>query len=144
VVLVLPSRVEALVANTGATVVIRHGTTLHRARQLSQNPPDANYIEPGGNQYTRAGGFSTVIAGQAATSLGSAEQYARTKAANFPNEGSPAIPEVEVPEWIVDILRNDPIAAMILASGEARFEPDLGLMELQQAWPTLTKRIIPV
>jgi hypothetical protein len=46
-----------------------------------------------------------------------------------------------VPEWIVDILRNGPIAATIVASGEARFEPDLGLTELQQAWPTLTKRM---
>ena len=49
-----------------------------------------------------------------------------------------------MPEWIVDILRNDPIGGMIVASGEARFEPDLGLTELQQAWPTLTKRIVPV
>jgi hypothetical protein len=132
------------VSTAGATVVIRHGTTLQRARQLLNIPPDPNYIEPGGNKHTRADGFSTVIAGQTTTSLGSAEQYARTKSANFPNEGGPVILEVEVPEWIVDILRNDPIAGMIVASGEARFEPDLGLTELQQAWPTLTKRIVPV
>jgi hypothetical protein len=125
-------------------VALCHGTTLRRAQQLLNNPPDPNFIEPGGNQYTRADGFSTVIAGQATTSLGSAEQYARTKAANFPNEGGPVILEIQVPEWIIDILRNDPIAGMIIVSGEARFEPDLGLTELQQAWPTLTKRIVSV
>lgn len=128
----------------GATVVLHHGTTLARAQQLLSTPPDPNYIEPGGNQYTRADGFSTVIAGHAATSLGSADQYARTKATNFPSEGGPVILEVEVPEWIVDILQNDPIAGMVVASGEVRFEPDLGLTELQQAWATLTKRIVPV
>jgi hypothetical protein len=125
-------------------LVLRHGTTLQRAKRLLISVPDPNYIEPGGNQYTHADGFSTDIAGQATTSLGSAEQYARMKSSNFPNEGGPVILEVEVPEWIVDILRNDPIAGMIVTSGEARFEPDLGLTELQQAWPTLTKRIVPV
>src|SRR5204862_5980266 len=93
-----------LVTNAGGTVVIRHGTTLHRAQQLLRAPPDPDYIEPGGNHYTRAGGFSTDIAGQSAASMGSAEQYARAKAANFPSEGGPAILEVEVPERIVDIL----------------------------------------
>lgn len=76
--------------------------------------------------------------------LGTAEAYARAKANLFPNEGGPAILEVEVPEWIIDILRNDPIAAAVMASGEVRFEPDLGLAELQQAWPTLAKRIVPI
>ncbi len=66
-------------------VVLRHGTTLRRAQQLLNTPPDPNFVEPGGNQYTRAEGFSTVIAGQTTMSLGSAERYARTKAANFPN-----------------------------------------------------------
>lgn len=125
-------------------VVLRHGTTLRRARQMLTDPPDASFVEPGGSQYTRADGFSSVVAGSPTASLGAAEQYAQTKSANFPNEGGPAILEVEVPEWIVDILRNDPIAGMIVASGEVRFEPDLGLTELRQAWPTLTKRIVPV
>lgn len=76
--------------------------------------------------------------------IGAPEQYARAKAGNFPNEGGPVILEVEVPGWIVDILRTDPFAAMVVASGEVRFEPDLGLPELQREWPTLNKRIVPV
>ena len=125
-------------------LLLDHGTTRHRAQQLLNAPPDAAYVESGGDRYARAGGFSAVFAGQLNAGLGSGEEYARAKAANFPNEGGPVILEVEVPEWIVDILRNDPIAGMIVASGEVRFEPDLGLVELQQAWPTLTKRIVPL
>jgi hypothetical protein len=124
--------------------VLRHGTTRTRAERLLLVPPDAAFVEPGGDHHSRADGFSAVLAGQAGSSLGTAEQYARTKATNFPSEGGPVILEVEVPEWIVDILRNDPFAGMVVASGEVRFEPDLGLPELQQAWPTLTKRIVPV
>jgi hypothetical protein len=133
-----------IVSNTPATVVLRHGTTLHRSQRLLTTPPDPDFVEPGGDPSTRTGGFSAVVAGQGTFSLGTPEQYARLKAQNFPNEGGPAIPEAEVPEWIIDILRNDPIAAAVMASGEVRFEPDLGLAELQQAWPTLTKRIVPV
>ncbi|MBY0457594.1 MAG: hypothetical protein K2V38_09675 [Gemmataceae bacterium] len=125
-------------------VILRHGTTLRRAERLLAVPPDAGFVEPGGNQFTTADGFSTVIAGRAEGGLGSAERYARAKAANFPSEGGPAILEVEVSAEIVDILRNDPIAGMIVASGEVRFEPDLGLPELQQVWPTLTKRVVPL
>ncbi len=44
--------------------------------------------------------------------------------------------------WIVDILRNNPIANMVVESGEVRFEPGLGLEELRQAWPNLVKRIV--
>jgi hypothetical protein len=131
---------------TPAAPAIRllHGTTLRRAQTLLNAPPDPNYVEPGGDRYSRVDGFSAVIAGQADVGLGSAERYARLKSGNFPNEGGPVILEVEVPGWIVDILRNDPFAGMIVASGEVRFEPDLGLPELQLAWPTLAKRISPL
>lgn len=125
-------------------VALRHGTTLRRAERLLLTGPDAEFVEPGGDRYSRAGGFSAVVAEEADIGLGAAERYARAKAANFPSEGGPVILEVEVPEWIVDILRNDPYAGMVVASGEVRFEPDLGLVELRQAWPTLAKRIVPV
>jgi hypothetical protein len=123
-------------------VILHHGTTLHRAESLQQSPPDPDFIEPGGNRYARAEGFSAVLRGDVDIGLGSADHYARMKAANFPNEGGPAILEVEVPEWIVDILRNDPFAAMVVRSHEVRFEPGLGLEELRQAWPNLVKRIV--
>jgi hypothetical protein len=121
---------------------IAHGTTMLRAQSLLNHPPDEAFVEPGGDHFSRAGGFSGVITGTTDLGLGSAEGYARMKAANFPNEGGPAILEVDVPAWIVDLLANDPYAAMVVNSGELRFEPDLGLRELQQAWPTLAKRIV--
>jgi hypothetical protein len=131
-------------ATPGTHILLQHGTTLHRAQRLLIAPPDPDFIEPGGDRYSRAEGFSAVSADEADVGLGSAEQYARSKSANFPDEGGPVILEVEVPAWIVDILRNDSLAGMVVASGEVRFEPDLGLPELQQAWSTLTKRIVPL
>jgi hypothetical protein len=131
-------------ADTPATVLLRHGTTRERAVRVLAVGPDANHIEPGGDAYSRAAGFSTVVAGAPTGALGAPEHYARAKAANFPNEGGPVILEVEVPGWIVDILCADPFAAAVVASGEVRFEPDLGLPELQREWPTLNKRIVPV
>lgn len=53
---------------------------------------------------------------------------------HFPFEGGPAILEIDVPEEIA--------ALGIDAGGEIRFEPGSGLEELQQAWPTLAKRIV--
>jgi hypothetical protein len=111
-------------------------------RYFLDTPPNPDFVEPGGDQYSRAEGFSAVIAGDADLGLGTAERYARMKSANFPNDGGPVILEVEVSTWIVDILRNDPFAGIVVASGEVRFERDLGLAELQQVWPTLTKRIV--
>jgi hypothetical protein len=124
------------------SVTLQHGTTRHRAERLLSTSPDPDFIEPGGGPYARAEGFSAVIAGEADLGLGSAEHYARKKAANFPDEGGAVILEVEVPAWIVDILRNDPFAAMVVQSHEIRFEPGLGLEELRQAWPNLVMRIV--
>jgi hypothetical protein len=121
---------------------ISHGTTFERAQHLLLTSPDADFIEPGGDRYSRAGGFSAVISDANDIGLGSAAAYAQMKSVNFPNEGGPVILEIEVPVWIVDVLRNDPFAAMVVSSGEVRFEPDLGLKELQQAWPTVSKRIV--
>ncbi len=66
------------------------------------------------------------------------------KARNFPGEGGPVILEVELPESIVDIVRNHPELGLSAATGEIRFEPGAGLEELLQAWPNLTKRVIPL
>lgn len=72
------------------------------------------------------------------------EDYARGKARNFPSESGPAILEIEVPAWIVDILLNDPLQSGFARSGEARFEFGFGLEELLTAWPSLTKRVIAI
>lgn len=121
---------------------LRHGTTLRRAERLLVTVPDPNFIDPSGDRYSRADGISFVVADSADLGLGSAERYARAKARNFPDEGGPVILEVEVPVGIVDILRDDWAAGLVVASNEVRFEPGLGLDELVAAWPTLPKRII--
>jgi hypothetical protein len=69
---------------------------------------------------------------------------ARNKHALFPNEGGPAILEVQVPAGIMAILYADPIAAGLARGGEIRFEPESGLNELRAAWQNLTKQVIPL
>src|SRR5258708_5895732 len=92
------------------TTLLQHGTTLRRAERLLVTTPEPHFVDPGGDYYSRANGISFVIAGSPDIGLGSVEEYARAKASNFPNEGGPVILEVEVPDAIVDILRNDPYA----------------------------------
>src|SRR5579862_5249749 len=114
-----------------STRTLRHGTTRQRADLILKNGPDPGFMEPGGIDPAR--GFSTYPAGTSIT-VGTPEQYAAGKATLFPNEGGPAIIEVELPEDIADL--------GIDAGGEIRFEPGFGLEELRQAWPRLTKRIV--
>jgi|ERR1017187_777521 hypothetical protein len=116
---------------SNATRTLRHGTTRQRADSILKNGPDADFMEPGGADPAR--GFSTYPAG-GPVSVGTPEQYAVGKAKLFPNEGGPAIVEIEVPQDIIDLA--------IDAGGEIRFEPGFGLEVLQHAWPGLTKRIV--
>jgi hypothetical protein len=69
---------------------------------------------------------------------------ARNKHRLVPNEGGPAILEVEVPARIMAVLYSDPIVAGLARSGEIRFDPESGLTILQAAWHGLTKRVIPL
>jgi hypothetical protein len=113
-------------------VPLRHGTTRQRAEAIRQHGPDAGFVEPGG--LDRADGFSTCPAA-GPYPVGSPSDYARGKARLFPNEGGPAVLEVEVPESIVRL--------GIDAGGEVRFQPGYGLEELLDAWPALPKRVLP-
>jgi hypothetical protein len=113
------------------TQILRHGTTRQRADAILKAGPDPNFLEPGG--FDPARGFSIYPSG-ASASVGTPEQYAAGKAANFPNEGGPAIVEIEVPADIIDLA--------IDAGGEIRFEPGFGLEELRRAWHQLPKRIV--
>lgn len=113
-------------------VRLLHGTTRQRAQSILLHGPDPDYVEPGGGP--RAGGFSTAVA-RPPHPVGSPALYAAGKARLFPNEGGPAILEVEVPAWIVR-LGSD-------TGGEIRFEPGDGLEELLAAWPALPMRILP-
>lgn len=124
--------------------VLWHGTTLDRARLILSNGPDPSFVEPGGQVGNAAEGFSTLAAGfMPRPGDPSCEDYARNKAKNFPNEGGPAIVEVNVPDDLVNLVRGDPFANLAyLDSGEIRFESGTGLSELKTAWPQLTKRMV--
>ncbi len=78
--------------------VLLHGTTRQRAEHLLTHGPDRDYIESGGG--SRAEAFSTCLE-QGPFPLGTPEEYARRKAAKFPNEGGPVILAVDVPDEII-------------------------------------------
>jgi len=108
-------------------IILQHGTTFRRAQAIAARGPDPNFVKPGGQHVPPAEAFSTCFTDGRPSLQSTPEVYARGKAANFPAEGGPAILEVEVPGWIMDILLNDPIQAAFARSGEARFEPGFGL-----------------
>ncbi len=70
--------------------------------------------------------------------FGRAEDYARGKAREFPNEGGPAILAVDVSDPIICRAANDWFP---LSQGLVQFDLDAGFGELVIAWPTLTKEI---
>jgi hypothetical protein len=111
-------------------VRLRHGTTRQRAEAILVNGPDPNFREPGSP--IRAEGFSTARL-QGPYLFGSPEEVAVRKARLFPNEGGPAVLEIEVPESL---------ALKAELWGEVRFDFGYGLEELLQAWSSLPRRIL--
>lgn len=113
-----------------------HGTTMFRAERISEHGPDPRYQEPGGipgqegfSMYLKAGPFP----------FGTPEDYARGKAIKFPNEGGPAILEVDVPDEIVALATEEWLP---LSQGLVQFDLGAGIEELRAAWPTLARRMI--
>jgi len=118
-------------------VLLLHGTTRERAEAILRSGPDAAFREPNGGE---AEGFSTTLA-EGPFDLGHPAEYARRKAANFPNEGGPALVTVE--------LSDEQASSMIAPVGdlctgkalhvgsEVRFELGGGLEELRAAWPKI-------
>ena len=127
-----------------AEVILHHGTTLLSAGQIEKFGPDPNYREPGGEHQPPALGFSACRAGESTCLTGLPEEMAQRKAKLFPAHDGPAIIEEHVPEWIMQILYRDTIAAGLSRHGEIRFEPESGLEQLRAEWPNLTKRVIPL
>ena len=126
------------------TIILHHGTTLHRAQRIIANGPDAYYAEPGSHWQTKdPPGFSAARTDRPRV-LGTPEEYARFKAENVPNEGGPVILELDVPLNLLAALEANPDAKNAMDSGDTRFEPSLGLAELLAAWPTITKRVRPI
>jgi hypothetical protein len=101
--------------------------------------PDPDFIEPGGS--TRAEGFSTCLQG-GPFPLGTPEDYARGKAAAFPNEGGPVILAVDVPDALIALAADE--VYFPLSQGIVQFDEGAGLEELRAAWPALPKQILPV
>jgi hypothetical protein len=125
--------------------ILHHETTLERALAIAANGPDPDFREPGTTpNLPAAEGYSTVIGDGRPCSTGTPDEAARNKDSLFPNEGGPAIVELQVPDWIMAILHADPIAAGLARSGEIRFEPESGLTELRTEWQNLSKRVIPL
>ena len=114
-------------------VRLQHGTTRKRAEAILANGPDPKFVEPGGSIHDPAGGFSTARP-EGPFPFGSPQEYATGKAQLFPEEGGPAIVELEAPDEIV--------ALALQGVGDIRFIPRYGLEELLVAWSSFTKRII--
>lgn len=119
--------------------ILLHGTTRQRAERIMTLGPDPHFIEPGGGP--RAEGFSTCLK-SGPFPLGTPEEYARHKAASFPNERGPAIVVVDVPDEIVTLAVDK--VYFPLSQGVVQFDEGAGLEELRAAWPTLFKYILPV
>ena len=115
--------------------VLLHGTTRTRAERMIASRPDPDFVEPGGGP--RAESFSTYL-GSGPFSFGTPEDYACLKAALFPNEGGAVILRVEVPDTIVALATDENFP---LEQGIIQFDEGMGLEELQQAWPNLTKSL---
>jgi hypothetical protein len=119
-------------------MILLHGTTRRRAEQIIERGPDPRFQEPGGQSWE--GGFSMNL--EAGPFLfGTPEEYARKKAAAFPDEGGPVILAVDVPDDVIGRAVNDWFP---LSQGLVQFDPGAGLEELVAAWPTLEKRILDV
>jgi hypothetical protein len=116
-----------------------HGTTRQRAEQIMVDGPNPDFTEPGGGP--RADAFSTCLE-SGPFPLGTPQEYARGKAAGFPNEGGPAILVVDVPDNVVALAVDE--VYFPLSQGVVQFDRGAGLDELRTAWPALSKHIISV
>ena len=114
--------------------LVLHGTTRQRAERIAAVGPDPEFVEPGGG---RAEGFSTSLAAGPFL-FGMPEDYARRKAALFPDEAGPAILAVDVPDEIIERATDEYFPR---AQGLIQFDPDSGLEPLLAAWPNLAKEV---
>ncbi len=117
--------------------ILLHGTTRHRTEQIVAFGPDPDFIEPGGGISSE--GFSTCLEG-GPFPFGTPEDYARRKATAFPDEGGPAILEVNVSDDIIALATDE--AYFPLSQGLVQFDEGAGLEELRAAWSLLPKRIL--
>jgi hypothetical protein len=116
-------------------VMLLHGATRRRAERILAHGPDPNFQEPGDDQ--RAEAFWTSLA-SGPFPEGTPEEYARGKAALFPEEGGPAILVLDVPDDLVALTDQ---VYYPFRWGVVAFEEGRGLEELLAAWPTISREI---
>lgn len=116
-------------------MILLHGTTRDRAERIREHGPDPRFREPGGE--VGEDGFSMNVEGGPFL-FGKPDEYARSKARQFPDEGGPAILVVDVPDEIVTRAANDWLP---LSQGLVQFDLGAGLEELIVAWPALSREI---
>jgi hypothetical protein len=116
-------------------MILLHGTTRFRAEQILQYGPNPHFREPGGQAWED--GFSMNVE-SGPFLFGNPADFARGKAAQFPDEGGPAILAVDVPDGIVLTAVNEWFP---LGQGLVQFDPGAGLEELVAAWASLEKEI---
>ena len=119
--------------------ILLHGTTRRRAEQIMARGPDPDFIEPGGGP--RAEGFSTCLE-SGPFPLGTPEEYARRKAARFPNESGPVILVMDVSDSIIALAADE--VYFPRSQGLVQFDEGAGLEELQAAWSGLSRHILTV
>ena len=115
--------------------ILLHGTTRSRAKRIEVAGPNPDFVEPG--EHVSAKGFSCCLE-SGPFPFGTPEEYARHKAALFPNEGGAAILAVDVPE---NILLATVDEYFPLSQGLIQFDEGEALEKLREAWPTLWKEI---
>jgi hypothetical protein len=109
--------------------ILLHGTTRLCAEKILLNGPDPERLRPYG--------FSTCLE-RGPFPLGRPGEYARRKAEDFPEEGSPAILAVDVPDDLIDLAVDEYFP---LSQGVVQFDEGAGLEQLLEKWATLWKEV---
>jgi hypothetical protein len=114
-------------------MILIHGTTRRRARQILDLGPDPRFREPGGQ--ATEDGFSMYLE-SGPFHFGMPDEYARGKAREFPDEGGAVILVLEVPDEIVQKAATEWFP---LSQGLVQFDPGSGLEELVAVWSKIAR-----
>jgi len=109
-------------------MILLHGTTRERAEQILAHGPDPRFCEPGGQ--ATEDGFSMYL-DHGRFLFGDPDDYAHGKAREFPDEGGPVMPVLNVPDAIAQKAVTDWFP---LSQGLVQFDRGSGLEELLAVW----------
>lgn len=117
-------------------MILWHGTTLRRAEQILAQGPDPLFREPG--RAASDEGFSTNLK-DGPLLFGHPHDYARGKSRAFPEEGGPAILEMDIPD---EIIQRAVTEWFPLHQGLVQFNAGSGLEELLAAWSEIANSAV--